>query len=202
MMTKFTRSHLPKYYPYLKACLDFLFALLLMILCAPLLLLLGLLIRLDSPGPIIYRQRRLGRHGKLFTIYKLRTMKIDAPCLSTEEMQRSGYNHVTRLGVFLRKSNLDELPQLVNIIKGEMSFIGPRPALPSQTDLNNLREELGVHQVRPGITGLAQVMRRDNLETATKVRYDKDYCQRMNLSLDIKIVALTFAVFLSSRENI
>lgn len=180
--------------------LDFVFALLLLIILAPILLLIGLCIRLDSPGAAIYCQQRVGKLGKLFKILKFRTMKIDTPCLSTEEMQRLGHKP-TRVGGLLRKTSLDELPQLVNILKGEMSFIGPRPALSTQTDVNTLREEMGVHSVRPGITGLAQVMGRDDLDTVTKVNYDADYCRKMSFWYDISILFATFKAVFSARGN-
>ena len=162
----------PHDYQRVKYALDAVVALLLLIILAPFLLLLALLIMLDSPGPAIYRQQRVGKDGHPFTMLKFRSMKIDTPELSTEEMQRRGIKPHTRFGKLIRQTSLDELPQLINIIKGEMSFIGPRPALPSQDDVNVLREKMGVHALRPGITGLAQVMGRDNLDTTTKVSYD------------------------------
>jgi lipopolysaccharide/colanic/teichoic acid biosynthesis glycosyltransferase len=188
-------------YQRCKATIDFWAALVLIVLLAPLFLLIGIFIRLDSPGPVIYRQRRIGRHGSAFTIFKFRSMRIDAPCLSTEELQRTGINPVTRMGALLRKTSLDELPQLFNILQGDMSFIGPRPALPTQEDVNYLRTTLGADSVRPGITGLAQVMGRDELDTVTKVNYDADYCRRMNFWYDGKIVGMTFWAIISSRGN-
>ena len=188
-------------YPCLKAAIDFVMAALLLIVLGPLMLLAALLIRFDSPGPAIYRQKRVGRFGSLFTIYKFRTMKVGAPVLSTEEMQRQTAIPFTRLGPFLRKSNLDELPQLVNILKGEMSFVGPRPALPSQTDVVNLRTERGADCVRPGITGLAQVMGRDDLDVETKVAHDADYCRNLGLLADCAILLKTFGAVVSARGN-
>jgi len=188
-------------YLRIKAEIDRLFALIMLIILAPFMLLIALLIRLSSHGPAIYRQQRVGQKQQLFTICKFRTMRIDTPVLSTEEIQRSGINRVTRVGNILRKTSLDELPQLINILRGEMSFIGPRPALQSQVDLNIKREFLGVHQIRPGVTGLAQVRGRDNLDTETKVTYDAEYCRRMSFWFDLKIVLLTILAILSSRGN-
>jgi lipopolysaccharide/colanic/teichoic acid biosynthesis glycosyltransferase len=167
----------------------------------PLLALLSLLIRLESRGPALYRQQRIGRFGRPFTIYKLRSMKIDTPLLSTEEMHRQQFNPFTRLGPMLRKTNLDELPQIFNILKGEMSFIGPRPALPSQHDVNTLRREMGVEMARPGISGLAQVKGRDDLDTQTKVECDAQYCRTMSPLIDAGILFYTIGAVLTARGN-
>lgn len=191
----------PRQYEPLKKTLDWLFALALLILLLPLLLLLCLLVRLDSPGPALYRQVRVGRGARPFTLYKLRSMKTGTPVLSTEEMARQSYDPYTRTGRFLRRSSLDELPQLFNILKGEMSFIGPRPALPSQTELNELREAQGVHAFRPGITGLAQVRGRDDLDTETKVLYDAEYIRRLSPVTDLSIALLTATAIFTGRGN-
>lgn len=188
-------------YHQFKILLDTVMAAMMLLLLSPVMLLIALLICLDSRGPALYRQRRVGTNGKLFTIYKFRTMHVNAPCLSTEELQRRGVIPFTRLGPILRKTSLDELPQLFNILRGEMSFIGPRPALPTQTDVNQRRFELGIESIRPGLTGLAQVMGRDDLDTDTKVRYDAEYCQRMSLRTDLRIVVLTATTVLSARGN-
>lgn len=188
-------------YHRFKPVLDFLGAAILVILFAPLLLLVALIIRLDSPGPAIYRQTRIGMNGQPFTIFKFRTMKVDAPVLSTEEMQKCGIIPFTRIGPFLRKTSLDELPQLFNILKGEMSFIGPRPALPSQTDVNTLRAERRADSVRPGITGLAQVMGRDDLDVETKVTYDAEYCENISFRSDLQILVGTFYAVSTARGN-
>jgi lipopolysaccharide/colanic/teichoic acid biosynthesis glycosyltransferase len=116
-------------------------------------------------------------------------------------MQQQNYSPFTRLGPFMRKSSLDELPQLINILKGEMSFIGPRPALPSQTDLNSARIAAGADRARPGITGLAQVMGRDDLDTQAKVQYDAEYCAHLGPITDLKVLILTFGAILTARGN-
>ncbi|MCL5103739.1 MAG: sugar transferase [Armatimonadetes bacterium] len=188
-------------YAYLKAMIDFALAVVGLIVFGPLMLAVALAIKLDDPGPAIYRQTRLGALGRLFTMYKFRTMKLGTPVLSTADMQEQQVIPFTRLGPFLRKSSLDELPQLVNIIKGEMSFIGPRPALPTQNDVIALREEMGATHVRPGITGLAQAMGRDELDSHTKVGYDAQYCRKMSLIFDIKVFFMTVAAVLSARGN-
>ncbi len=188
-------------YPPIKRAIDIVGGLVLFILLSPLLLLVAILVRLDSPGPAIYRQKRMGRGGIAFVILKFRTMKIGTPVLSTEDMQRQAEKPFTRLGPFLRMTNLDELPQLINIIKGEMSFIGPRPALPTQEDVVSLRERSGADLVRPGISGLAQVMGRDDLDNVTKVGYDAEYCRKLSLLNDLRILALTFVTVFSGRGN-
>ena len=200
-ITTTERVQVDRRYLRLKSTLDWLLALILLIVLAPIMLFIALLIRLDSRGPACYRQQRVGQGKQPFTILKFRTMRSDTPDLSTEEMQRRGLNPVTRVGKVLRKTSLDELPQLLNILRGEMSFIGPRPALPSQVDVNTRRELFGVHQVRPGITGLAQVMGRDDLDTDTKVNYDADYCRRMSLWFDARLIIMTFAAIISSHGN-
>jgi O-antigen biosynthesis protein WbqP len=187
-------------YP-LKSILDSTLAAVLIVLLCPFLLLIALAIRLDSRGPAIYRQARIGRFGKTFTMLKFRTMEVGTPVLSTEEMQRRQAIPFTRLGPFLRNTSLDELPQLFNVLQGQMSFVGPRPALPTQTDVNALREQNGVHDIRPGITGLAQVMGRDNLDTKTKVDYDTQYCTRMSVWFDTKIFFMTAGAVTSKRGN-
>ncbi len=190
-----------RHYRALKHTLDLLAALALLFPLLPLLGVLCLAIRLDSRGPALYRQKRVGRFGRTFIILKLRSMKSDTPVLSTEEMERAGISPFTRLGPLLRRSNLDELPQIFNILKGEMSFIGPRPALPTQTDVNELRAKQGVASARPGITGLAQVMGRDDLATPAKVEYDARYCRELSLRLDARILLSTVGAVFSGRGN-
>jgi O-antigen biosynthesis protein WbqP len=192
---------IPPGYLRLKAVLDFLLAIVLLIGLGWLLILAALLIKLESKGPIIFRQERVGKDGLLFILFKFRSMRTDAPNVSTEELRRLGIDPITRFGRLLRKTSVDELPQLFNILRGEMSFIGPRPALPSQTDVNTLRHEMGVHAVRPGISGLAQVMGRDDLDTGTKVRYDAEYCDNISLAFDLKLFWLTFATIFTGRGN-
>ncbi|MCX6343536.1 MAG: sugar transferase [Armatimonadetes bacterium] len=185
----------------IKGILDVIFAVVMLVVLAPLMLIVALAIMLDSPGPAIYRQTRVGKFGKSFRVCKFRTMDIDAPVLSTEDMQKLTVIPYTRIGSFLRKTSLDELPQLFNIIEGQMSFIGPRPALPSQTDVNELREQMNAHRIKPGITGLAQAMGRDNLDNATKVSYDAKYSRSVSLLLDIKILMMTASAVICARGN-
>lgn len=195
-----SKQVMPGYQP-LKHTLDHLAASVLMIPLLPILALVAVAIRLESRGPALYKQTRVGQFGRPFTIYKFRSMKIDTPTLSTEEMQRQNFDPFTKIGPFLRKSNLDELPQIFNILKGEMSFIGPRPALPSQHDVNELRREMNVEMARPGVTGLAQVRGRDDLDTITKVGCDAQYCRTMSLIIDTGIIFYTIGAVLTGRGN-
>ena len=191
-------------YSHLIYVLDALLALTAIVILSPLLLLIALVIYLDDPGPVIFKQRRIGLRGKQFTLYKFRSMRLDTPNVSTAEMQKllaEGKNFMTRSGAFLRKSSLDELPQLWNILKGDMSFVGPRPALYSQYDLIALREEAGVHTVRPGLTGWAQVNGRDELDIPVKVAYDKEYVKRASLAFDVYIIYRTVIATITARGN-
>ena len=194
-----TTLQISSFYMFIKLVLDTLLAIVSLIIFGPLMLVVALMIVLDSKGPALYRQQRVGQFGKEFTILKFRSMRTDAPNISTAEMEKLAEIPYTRLGQILRKTSIDELPQLLNILRGEMSFIGPRPALPSQTDVNTTREEAGVHQVRPGLTGLAQIMGRDELDCETKVVYDTKYCRNMSLDYDIKIFFQTFIAVFTAR---
>jgi O-antigen biosynthesis protein WbqP len=168
---------------------------------APLFLLIALLIKLDSPGPAIFRQKRVGRFGKLFEIYKFRTMNVGTPDLATDKMQLLP-SPITKVGEFLRKTSLDELPQLLNVALGEMSLVGPRPALYNQTELTARRMAAGVLEFPPGITGWAQINGRDELPDDVKVTADQWYCQNWRYLLDWQIIFSTFQAVLSKRGAI
>ncbi len=149
--------------------------------------LIALLIRLTSPGPAIYWSDRVGRNNQIFRMPKFRTMRIDTPAVATHLLENPK-QWLTPIGDFLRKSSLDELPQLWSILKGDMSFVGPRPALFNQEDLIALRTEAGVHQLLPGLTGWAQINGRDDLPIPQKVKLDTEYLQRRSLGFDLKIL--------------
>ena len=182
------RQHI---YLQVRSLLECGLAVVLLVVLAPLFLLLTALIRLDSKGPALFVQKRAGRRHEPFSIYKFRTMRVGTPSLSTEEMQQSVISPITRIGGFLRRTSLDELPQLINIFRGEMSFVGPRPALLTQTHVLEMRENIGVQQLTPGITGYAQVTGRDDLDDQEKVSRDAEYMQRLSLAEDIRILHLT-----------
>ena len=148
-------------------------------------------VRLTSPGPILYWSDRVGRNNRIFKMPKFRSMLIDTPAVATHLLQ-SPEHWLTPIGSFLRKSSLDELPQLWSILRGDMSFVGPRPALFNQQDLIALRTEQGVHTLVPGLTGWAQVNGRDELPIPQKVALDAEYLQRQGFWFDIKILWLTF----------
>lgn len=153
-------------------------------------LLVALAVRLTSPGPVLYWSDRVGRNNRIFKMPKFRSMRIDTPAVATHLLQDPG-QWLTPIGSFLRKSSLDELPQLWSILKGDMSFVGPRPALFNQDDLIALRTEKGIHELVPGLTGWAQVNGRDELPILQKVQLDAEYLQRRSFLFDLKIVWMT-----------
>ncbi len=159
--------------------------------------LLALLIKLTSRGPVLYWSDRVGRKNRVFRMPKFRSMHVGTPTVATH-LLADPHAFLTPVGSFLRRSSLDELPQLWSIIVGDMSLVGPRPALHNQHDLIELRTEVGVHELLPGLTGWAQVNGRDELPTAQKVELDRQYLQRQSLWLDLRIVWLTFVKVLRS----
>jgi len=150
----------------------------------------ALAVRLTSPGPVLYWSDRVGRRNRIFKMPKFRSMRIDTPAVATHLLQNPD-QWLTPIGSFLRKSSLDELPQLWSILKGDMSFVGPRPALFNQDDLIALRKEKGVHELVPGLTGWAQVNGRDELPIPQKVELDAEYLQRRSLLFDLKVLWMT-----------
>ena len=182
----------------LKRITDILISTSALVVCLPLLALVALAIKVDSPGPIVFRQKRFGKRGEFFEIYKFRTMHYGTPDLPTDEMLKRP-SPITRVGAILRKTSLDELPQLVNILKGEMSLVGPRPALYNQTELNAMRQDAGVLEFPPGLTGWAQINGRDELPDQTKVELDSWYCDHWNYWLDWRIILATFTAVVSKR---
>lgn len=174
----------------IKRFFDVLVSLMAILLLMPVLLLIGVMIRLDSRGPALYWSQRVGRDNQLFAMPKFRTMKTGAPVVATHLLHRPE-DHLTSLGVFLRRTSLDELPQLWSILCGEMSLVGPRPALFNQDDLVQLRTACGVHSVRPGLTGWAQINGRDDIAIPEKVALDRYYVVNQSMSLDMKILLAT-----------
>jgi len=170
--------------------LDVLISLLLLVLFLPLFLFLGLVIKLNSKGPVFFTQMRIGKNNELFKFYKFRTMKIGTPNVATDKLD-SSKSYITISGKILRKSSLDELPQIINIFKGEMTFVGPRPALFNQYELKEMRTKAGVHKLIPGVTGWAQINGRDNNDDYEKTEHDRDYLNNKSLWLDLKIVFRT-----------
>jgi len=160
------------------------------ILLSPLLVVVGLIILIDDGFPILYRQKRIGVNNSKFMIFKFRTMRKDTPDIPTHLLSNP-INVYIKSGPLQRKLSIDELPQLINIIKGEMTFVGPRPALHNQEDLIELRTKAGIHKLVPGVTGWAQINGRDELPIPVKVQYDEYYFKNRSLCLDLKILLLT-----------
>lgn len=175
----------------MKRFFDLTLALLTLLTLIPAMALVALAVRMTSPGPIMYWSDRVGRNNIIFKMPKFRTMLTDTPAVATHLLNDPG-RYLTPIGSFLRKSSLDELPQLLSILKGDMSFVGPRPALFNQSDLIALRTKRGVHQLPPGLTGWAQINGRDELPIPLKVDYDAWYLDHRSFLLDIRIILLTF----------
>lgn len=174
----------------MKRVFDFSMSLIAIIVFSPIILIISLLVKLTSKGPVFFKQRRIGKNNEEFNILKFRSMRIDTPNVATHLLKDPSV-FITPLGKFLRKTSLDELPQLINILKGEMSIVGPRPALYNQYDLIDMRTEVGVHKLVPGLTGWAQVNGRDEISLEEKVALDKEYMNMQSFWMDIKIIFMT-----------
>ena len=168
----------------IKRSIDFVLSLIGSIVLAVPMLVIAILIKMDSPGQVLFKQKRVGRHKSHFMIYKFRTMKTDTPHDAPTHLLQGADSYITKVGAFLRKTSLDELPQLFNILKGEMSIVGPRPALWNQFDLIEERDKYGANDVRPGLTGWAQVNGRDELEIPVKAMLDGDYVKNITVRMD------------------
>ena len=175
-------------YTHVKRILDVLLSLLALVVLSPLLLVLAVIIRATSPGPVFFRQKRVGQYKSHFMIYKYRTMRTDAPKDQPTHLLKDPNAYITPVGRFLRRSSLDELPQLFNILRGEMSLVGPRPALWNQFDLIAERDKYGANDVRPGLTGWAQINGRDELPIDVKARLDGEYVKRMSFFFDARCI--------------
>ena len=189
------------FYRFIKRSFDIFASLLGIALLSPLMLLLAIAIKLDSRGPVLFKQQRVGRNGKLFHCYKFRTMKITAPHDTPTSQMPQDKDYVTRVGWFLRRFSLDELPQLFCCLVGTMSLIGPRPLVPSERKCHAMRESLGVYSMRPGVTGLAQVSGRDDVYYKNKAILDAEYVRDASLWVDVKILLRTVAVVLRRKGN-
>lgn len=179
-------------YLKVKRLMDIVLSLSGMIILSPFILLLIIAIKLDSKGPVLFRQKRVGIYKEHFSILKFRTMKIDTPKDTPTHLLDNPDQYITRMGKFLRKTSLDELPQIWNIFTGDMSIIGPRPALWNQYDLITERDKYGANDVPPGLTGWAQINGRDELPIDVKAKLDGEYVKRMGLAFDLKCFIGTF----------
>lgn len=185
-------------YQRIKRGIDFMLALLAMIILLPVFLFFAIAIKIETKGAVFFKQKRIGIHKKYFMIYKFRTMRTDTPKDVPTHQLKNPEQYITKLGRFLRKTSLDELPQLINIIKGDMAFVGPRPALWNQTDLMEERDKYGANDVLPGLTGWAQINGRDELEIPVKAKLDGEYVRRMSFCFDIRcLLGTVFAVLRS-----
>lgn len=186
------------YQRYFKRLLDILLSGIGLLVLFPLFLLLALWIKLDSLGPVFFKQKRVGKGKKLFSIYKFRTMRADTPHDTPTHMLKDPVAFITKSGRLLRKTSLDELPQLINIFRGDMSIIGPRPALWNQDDLIVERDKCGANDIRPGLTGWAQINGRDELEIPVKAKLDGEYVKRMSFLFDLRCFLGTIASIFKS----
>lgn len=185
-------------YIKIKRIIDFALSLIGLIVLSPILLIVMVAIKIDSPGPILFKQKRVGIDKTHFDILKFRTMKSDTPKDVPTHMLANPEQYITKVGKLLRKTSLDELPQLINILKGDMSIVGPRPALWNQDDLLAERDKYGANDVIPGLTGWAQINGRDELDIPVKAKLDGDYVQQLGLMMDLKCFFGTIRVLLKS----
>lgn len=174
------------YRTFFKRLLDFILSGCAIVILSPLLLVIAIAIKIDDPGPVLFRQKRVGIHKTHFSIMKFRTMKMDTPKDTPTHLLENPEQYITKVGKFLRKSSLDELPQIFQIFTGKMSIIGPRPALWNQFDLIAERDKYGANDVRPGLTGWAQINGRDELPIEVKARFDGEYVEKLSFLFDCK----------------
>lgn len=179
-------------YRKIKRVLDTIISFVGFVILSPVFLILIIAIKVDSKGPILFKQKRVGIHKSHFLIYKFRTMRIDTPKDVPTHLLENPEQYITKVGKFLRKTSLDELPQIVNILKGDMAIVGPRPALWNQYDLIEERDKYGANDILPGLTGWAQINGRDELEIEEKARLDGEYVKKMGFFFDIKCMVKTF----------
>ena len=186
-------------YSILKRLGDISISLIAITLFCPVFILIVIAIKLDSEGPVIFKQKRFGIHKKTFYVFKFRTMKVESPkYVATRDLQNPE-QWITRVGAFLRKTSLDELPQLCNILVGDMSIVGPRPVVVSERDVIEAREKYGANDVLPGLTGWAQINGRDNLSTDMKAKLDGYYVKNRSLIMDIKCIVRTIPYVLKRK---
>ncbi|MBE5851373.1 MAG: sugar transferase [Lachnospiraceae bacterium] len=175
-------------YQVVKKIVDRIMALVGLIILLPIFLILIVAIKLDSPGPILFQQKRVGIHKSYFNILKFRTMRIDTPKDTPTHLLENPEQYITKVGKFLRRTSLDELPQIINILKGDMAIVGPRPALWNQYDLIEERDEYGANDILPGLTGWAQINGRDELPIEVKAKLDGEYVEKQSFRMDMKCI--------------
>lgn len=180
-----------KKYFIIKRIIDFVLSLLGIIVLSPLFLIFAIIIKIESIGPVFFKQKRVGKNKEYFNILKFRSMRTDTPKDMPTHMLKNADAYITKFGNFMRKTSLDELPQLINILKGDMSIVGPRPALWNQYDLIEERDKYNANDIRPGLTGWAQINGRDELPIKVKAKYDGEYVKKVSFLFDLKIFFLT-----------
>lgn len=191
-----------KIYIFFKRMIDIVLSIITLIFLSPIFIILAIAVKLTSRGPIIFSQDRIGRYGKTIKIYKFRTMMDKAPKSKATKDFNNANEYITKFGKFLRVTSLDEIPQLFNVIKGDMSIIGPRPLIADEVFIHKLREKNGIYMIRPGITGLAQVNGRDFLEAEDKVRFDTAYLHNMSFKLDVIIFIKSIIVVFKQEDSL
>lgn len=180
-----------KKYFIIKRIIDFVLSLLGIIVLSPLFLIFAIIIKIESRGPVFFKQKRVGKNKEYFNILKFRSMRTDTPKDMPTHMLKNADAYITKFGNFMRKTSLDELPQLINILKGDMSIVGPRPALWNQYDLIEERDKYNANDIRPGLTGWAQINGRDELPIKVKAKFDGEYVKKVSFLFDLKIFFLT-----------
>jgi len=186
---------------FFKRLIDVVLSIVGLIMLLPVYVILAIAIRIDDPGPVIFKQKRIGIHKSYFEIVKFRTMKVSTPKDIPTHLLDNPEQYITRIGRFMRKTSLDELPQIAQVLTGKMSIIGPRPALWNQYDLIEERDKYGANDIKPGLTGWAQVNGRDALEIIDKARYDGEYANKITFGLDLRIFFMTILAVIK-REGV
>jgi O-antigen biosynthesis protein WbqP len=199
---KYKLSNSQKIYAVFKRLFDILFSFLAILFLSPLFILLAFAVKLTSKGSVIFRQERIGQFGKTIKIYKFRTMTSKAPKSKATKDFDDAKEYITKLGKFLRVTSLDEMPQLLNVLKGDMSIIGPRPLILDEVFIHKLREKNDVYLIKPGITGLAQVNGRDFLDAQDKVNFDTKYLHNMSLKLDLMVFIKSIIVVFRQENSL
>lgn len=189
-----------KKYTCVKRILDIVFSSVLLLIFLVPFLFIAAIVYIDDPGPVLFTQYRTGRYGEPFKLYKIRTLRLDAPRYApSQEMKKKSY--VTRVGKVLRNLSIDELPQLINVLRGDMSMVGPRPVIAKEHEIHDLRQKHGVYEIRPGLTGLAQINGRDELSPEEKVQLDVQYVTNYSFLMDVKIIISTIPIVLKGERG-
>lgn len=198
----FKKNSKKKYfYRFIKRLFDFFSSLIALLLISPVLIITAIAIKIDSKGPVIFKQKRMGKNNEVFNCYKFRSMRTDAPKNAATSTFTNPEDYITKVGRFIRKTSIDELPQLINVLFGQMSVIGPRPVILTEEKLINMRTRLGVYDAKPGISGYSQVHGRDDVYYKNKAIMDAEYVKNRSLWVDLKLIFQTVLVVLGRKGN-